>query len=304
MTRVILDCDPGIDDALALLLAAGLPAIELLAVTAVAGNRPVEVTAANARGILDLAGLHAVPVFAGAAKPFGYCEPRWNLVHGAAGLGGVALGPSRPVQDGHAAVRIAELLREAPAGSIDLVAVGPLTNVALCEALHPGILRRARRVLVMGGALQVPGNVTPAAEFNFYADPVAARMVLASGAEVLLFPLDVTGKAVMDPAWIAAFGSAPNACGRTAGAMLEAYAALDPLLHDVCPVAWLADPSLFSGAPCHVQVDWREGASAGHVQAWFAHRDDAPGPHNVQAMHSVRNAELLALVAGAIGRLP
>ena len=301
--HVIIDCDPGIDDALALLLAAGLQQIELLAVTTVAGNRPVEVTAANARRVLDMAGCDGVPVYAGAARPFGQREARCNLVHGADGLGGVELPQAGAIHAGPASVHLARLLAQAPPGTIDLVAIGPLTNLALCEMLAPGSLARARRVLVMGGALRVPGNVTPAAEFNFYADPVAARMVCESGAELLLFPLDVTSQAVMRADWIGAFGCAANACGRAAGAMLAAYALQDPLLHDACPVAWLAQPDLFRTEDCHVQVDWRDGPSAGHVQAWFGERDDAPGPVNVRAVTGVDNDALLALVAQAIGTL-
>ena len=304
LRRVIIDCDPGIDDALALLLAAGLPDVELLAVTAVAGNRPVHTTALNARRVLDLAGLAAVPVYAGASRPFGYAAARCNLVHGEDGLGGVALPAAGQVAPGHAAIRLAELLAAAPAGTIDLVAIGPLTNLALCEMLAPGSLARARRLLVMGGALRVPGNITPAAEFNFFADPAAARMVCEAGAELLLFPLDVTGQAVMHPDWIAGFARVANACGRAAGAMLEAYALLDPLLHDACPVAWLARPDLFQAEECHLQVDWRDGPSAGHVQAWFRGRDDSPGAFNVRAMTALDNDGLLALVADAIGRLP
>lgn len=302
--RIIIDCDPGIDDALALLLAAGAPGIELLAVTAVAGNRPVEITATNARRVLDLAGLAWVPVHAGAARPFGYREARCNLVHGADGLGGVILPDGGPIGTGHAAVRLAALLAEAPAHSIDLVAIGPLTNLALCEMLAPGSLARARRVLVMGGALRVPGNITPAAEFNFYADPTAARTVVDAGAALWLFPLDVTGQAVMSPDWIGRFAEADNACGRAAGAMLAAYALLDPLLHDACPIAWLAQPELFEVEDCHVQVDWRDGPSAGHAQGWFGERRDAPGPCNARVVTGVDNDGLLALVAQAIGRLP
>ncbi|QGZ42115.1 purine nucleosidase [Pseudoduganella flava] len=302
--KVIIDCDPGIDDALALLLAAGLPDLDLLAVTTVAGNRPADITAINARRILDLAGRHDVPVHAGAARPLGHADARCNLVHGEDGLGGVVLPQSGQVAPEHSALRLVQLLAEHPPGTVELVATGPLTNLALCEALAPGSLARARHVLVMGGALRVPGNITPAAEFNFYSDPVSAQMVLDAGANLLLFPLDVTSQAVMHPEWIAAFGAADNACGRAAGEMLAAYAELDPLLHDACPVAWLADPELFSGQRCHAAVDWRDGPTAGHVRAWFGERDDAPGPANMQALLAVRNDELLALVAAAIARLP
>lgn len=304
MKHVIIDCDPGIDDALALLLAAGSPSLRLLAVTTVAGNRPVATTAVNGRKILDLAGLRDVPVYAGAARPLGYAEPRCNLVHGEDGLGGVDLGVAAPVQDGHAANRLVELLLAHPEHSIELVATAPLTNLALAESLSPGILRRARRLLIMGGALRFPGNITPAAEFNFYADPVAAEMVLAAGANTVLFPLDVTSSAIMTPAWIASFHALGSACGRAAAGMLEAYAELDPLLHDACPVAHLLDETLFSGEPCHIEVDWRQGPTAGHALAWFGAQIDAQHVPNALAMTTVRNDALLELVRGAIASLP
>jgi purine nucleosidase len=304
MKKIIIDCDPGIDDALALLLAAGSPSLALLAVTTVAGNRPVATTGVNARKIMDLAGCQQVPVYAGAERPFGYADARCNLVHGEDGLGGVDAGAARPVQDGHAANRLVELLSAHPAGSVELVAVGPLTNLALAESLSPGILCRARRVLIMGGALRFPGNITPAAEFNFYADPVAAEMVLMAGANTVLFPLDVTSSAIMTPAWIHSFLSLDSRCGRAAAGMLEAYAELDPLLHDACPVAYLLDETLFAGEPCHVEIDWRPGPTAGHVLAWFGEQMDGEHPANALAMTTVRNDALLELVHRAIGSLP
>ena len=304
MKKIIIDCDPGIDDALALLLAAGSPSLELLAVTTVAGNRPAAITAQNGRKIMDLAGRREVPVYAGAQRPFGYAEARCNLVHGEDGLGGVDVGAARPVQDGHAANRLVELLMAHPAGTVDVVAVGPLTNLALAEALSPGLLRRAGRLLIMGGALRVQGNITPAAEFNFYADPVAADMVLAAGANTVLFPLDVTGAAIMTPSWIRSFLELDSRCGRAAAGMLEAYAALDPLLHDACPVAYLLDESLFAGEACHVEVDWRHGPTAGHALARFGEHMGPSHAANALAMTSVRNDALLALVRSAIGSLP
>lgn len=304
MKQIIIDCDPGIDDALALLLAAGSGTLELLAVTTVAGNRPAATTARNARKIMDLAGRQQVPVYAGAARPLGYPDARCNLVHGEDGLGGVDVGPGAPIQEGHAANRLVEILLAHPPQTIELVATGPLTNLALAESLSPGILQRARRLLVMGGALRFPGNITPAAEFNFYADPVAAEMVLAAGANAVLFPLDVTSSAIMTPAWIASFHEMEGACGKAAAGMLEAYAELDPLLHDACPVAYLIDETLFTGEPCHIEVDWRAGPTAGHALAWFGEQIDAAHPVNLLAMTAVRNDALLALVHGAIERLP
>lgn len=306
MKQIIIDCDPGIDDALALLLAAGSPSLQLLAVTTVAGNRPVATTAVNGRKIMDLAGQRQVPVYAGAARPLGYPEARCNLVHGEDGLGGVDIGANldATVQQGHAANRLVELLLAHPAHSIELVATAPLTNLALAECLSPGILRRARRLLIMGGALRFPGNITPAAEFNFYADPVAADMVLAAGANTVLFPLDVTSSAIMSPAWIRSFHDLDSACGRAAAGMLEAYAALDPLLHDACPVAHLLDQTLFTGEPCHVEVDWRPGPTAGYAQTWFGEQMDGQHQANALAMTAVRNDALLELVRSAIATLP
>lgn len=301
---VILDCDPGIDDALALMLAAGSPELRLVGITTVAGNRPVEVTSLNARRIMDLAGRQQVPVHAGAACPFGHAQPRCNLVHGEDGLGGVDLGPPSALSPGHAATQLVQWLRDSPAQTLTLVAVGPLTNLALAESLSPGVLQRAHRVLIMGGALRCAGNVTPAAEFNFYADPVAAQMVLAAQADTVLFPLDVTRQAAMPAAWIDSLADLPSRCGQAAARMLRAYASVDPLLHDACPVACLLDDSLFTAEPCHVDVDWRPGPTEGHVSAWFAPRQPNRVAFPATAMTRVRGPALLDLVRERIGALP
>lgn len=306
MHSIIIDCDPGIDDALALMLAAGSPELALVGVTTVAGNRPVETTSLNARRIMDLAGRPEVPVHAGAAVPLGQAQPRCNLVHGEDGLGGVDLGPPSALSPGHAAPQLVRWLRDSPAHTLTLVAVGPLTNLALAESLSPGVLRRAKRLLVMGGALRCPGNITPAAEFNFYVDPVAAQAVLAAGADTVLFPLDATGQAVMSGGWIRSLADIPSGCGQAAARMLRAYATRDSLLHDACPVAWLLDGGLFTGEPCHVAVDARAGLTEGHVSAWFAPRQPpAEGAFPILAVTGVRDAAaLLALVRQRIATLP
>ena len=304
MHQIIIDCDPGIDDALALLLAAGSAQLDILAVTTVAGNRPVQTTSRNARKILDLAGKHQVPVYAGAAIPFGGTEARCNLVHGEDGLGGVELPVEGVIHEGHAATKLVELLSNHPAGTIELIAVGPLTNLALAEMLSPGILKRARRLLIMGGAVQVPGNITTAAEFNFYADPLAAHMVLAAQAEVFLFPLDVTSKAIMSAEWINSFSLMGSRCGTAASAMLAAYAACDPLLHDACPVAFLLEPDLFEGLPCSLAVDWRPGPTEGYVVTQRLDAQHDSSKPNATVMIEVKPADLLDLVHQAIATLP
>ena len=304
MHRVIIDCDPGIDDALALLLACASPEIELLGVTAVAGNRPVEVTGLNACRILDVAGRTAVPVFAGCARPLAYAAPRCNGVHGDDGLGGVRLATGREPGEEHASDFIANTLLAAEANSVTLVAVGPLTNLALAEIKHPGVLQRAKQLLVMGGAAFCPGNVTPSAEFNFYADALAAHIVMSAGAQVQLFGLDVTGKAAMPDDWIASFGEIDSRCGRAALGMLQSYAKHDPLLHDACPVAWLLDPTLFRGEPASVAVDWRPGPTEGQTCVWPLSRKDRPQATNAIVFTDVDGARLLALVRERIALLP
>lgn len=304
MSRLIIDCDPGIDDALALLLACGSPELELLAVTTVAGNRPVDITGTNACRLLDLAGHHHVPVFAGAARPLAQAQPRCNLVHGEDGLGGVQLPTHRAPAGEHASDFIARTLQDEPHASVTLVAVGPLTNLALVEIKHPGLLQRAKSLLVMGGAAFQPGNVTPCAEFNFHADPLAAHTVMQAGPQIHLFGLDVTSKAVMPDEWIVSLRALDTRSGRAAHAMLQAYALEDPLLHDACPVAWLLDPALFSGQPCAVSVDWRPGLTEGQSCAGAMSRGHRPERLNAILYTGVHGPQLLSLVRERLARLP
>lgn len=304
MIRLVFDCDPGIDDALALLLACGSPQFEMLGVTSVAGNRPAHITTANACRLLGLAGRDDVTVYGGASRPLAQAQARCNLVHGEDGLGGVPLPAGRPPAAEHASDFIARTLITEPAGSVTLVAVGPLTNLALAEIKHPGVLRRARSLVVMGGAAFRPGNVTPSAEFNFYADPLAAQTVMDSGSEVHMFGLDVTSKALMSEAWIAALGELGTRAGRVAHDMLRAYAQQDPLLHDACPVAWLLEPTLFAGEPCAVTVDWRPGLTEGQscTQRMSGRRPAERA--NAMVYTHVETPRLLALVREHLGRLP
>jgi purine nucleosidase len=285
-------------------------------VTCVAGNRPVEQTAPNARRILDLCGAHGVPVFAGCARPLAQPEPRSNLVHGEDGLGGVALPLHGRVEPGHAADVLIDALQSAPAGTLHVVALGPLTNLALAELRAPGVLQRAARIDIMGGSADRPGNVTPHAEFNFHCDPLAAHTVLASGAELQVFGLDVTSQAEMSPAWRASLATLGTPVAQAAHAMLQAYAHLDPLLHDACPVAALIDPTLFGGETRRMRVEWRDAATEGKlVTEPLAEGADSAagcGPGGDPAgdwgrgrlVTTVDNTRLLALVHDAVARLP
>lgn len=300
---LVIDCDPGIDDALALLLAAASPEFDLLGVTCVAGNRPLAATADNACRVLDLAGRSEVAVHAGCARPLTHAEPRCNLVHGEDGLGGVALSRSRGPSDLHAADFIERVLLDGEPGRVTLVAVGPLTNLALAEIKRPGLLRRARAVLVMGGAAFCDGNITPSAEFNFYADALAAQTVLGAGADLRLFGLDVTRQAVMPADWIESLAGLGNRCGDAARAMLQAFVRRDPLLHDACPIAWLLAPELFSAQRCGVAVDWRPGLTEGHLAAKRLPADNAPAAE-AEVFTAVQGEGLRALLRQRLALLP
>jgi purine nucleosidase len=300
--RIIIDCDPGIDDALALFFACASPEIELAAVTTVAGNRPLETTCANAARILRAAEREDTPTHAGCARPLAYPEPRCNAVHGEDGLGGSALPSGRRYDQEHAVEVIASALRDS--APVTLVAMGPLTNLAVIEIKYPGLLKRAKSILIMGGAAFRPGNITPSAEFNFHADALAAHTVLGSGADILLFGLDVTAKVTLTDAWITSLARLGTRCGRAAHDMLRGYALRDPALHDACPVAYLVAPQLFSGAPCAASVDWRPGPTEGHLSAWRRSHHRLPHGPNATIFTDVDPLRLLALVHSRIARLP
>ncbi|HSW04072.1 nucleoside hydrolase [Aquabacterium sp.] len=301
---LIIDCDPGIDDALALLVAAAAPQLALRAVTCVAGNRPVAQTTPNARRVLDLAGATGVPVYAGCARPIAQPEPRSNLVHGEDGLGGVVLPLHGTIAEDHAVDVLLQALLAEPPGTLHVVALGPLTNLALAELRVPGVLQRAARLDIMGGAAFCPGNVTPHAEFNFHCDPLAAQIVLTSGATLRIFGLDVTTQAAMSEPWRASIAALPGDVAAATAAMLQSYADVDPLLHDVCPVAALIEPDLFAGPLCRVAVEWRDPASEGRLLAQVV--DAAPAGERgiAQVITQVDTERLLALVRACVERLP
>ncbi len=303
---LVIDCDPGIDDALALLLAAASPTVQLLGVTSVAGNRPLETTTLNARRILDLAGRLDVPVHAGCARPLARPDARCNLVHGEDGLGGAVLPIERGKRDPvHAVDFLERVLLHSEPQSLTLVAIGPLTNLAMVEIKRPGLLQRARSLLIMGGAVFCKGNVTPTAEFNFHCDALAAQVVLQSGAPITLFGLDVTSKVMMSDDWIQSFERGANSASTAVAAMLRAYAVEDPLLHDACPVAYALDPTLFRGKPGRLAVDWIPGPNEGRVVALEADQGGDPlAPPNAEVILDVDAERLLRLVHERIVTLP
>lgn len=264
---IILDCDPGIDDAIAILLALAAPEeIDLRAITCVAGNVPLEKTALNARRVAALAGRDSPPIYAGCPRPLMRPFVREAAVHGADGLGGVDMpAPAGPLADGHAVDVIVEAVMSAPEGTLSLCPIGPMTNLALAMVKQPAIIPRIREVVFMGGAAFIPGNVTPAAEFNIHADPHAAQIVISSGLPLVMFGLDVTHQAVATAARVAALKGAGGQVCQTAAALMTAYGREEGFLHDPCVIAYLLLPSLFKGQAGQLTVDCDEGPNLGRT---------------------------------------
>ena len=194
--KIIIDTDPGQDDAVAILLALASPdEIAVLGITAVAGNVPLALTEKNARIICELAGRPDIAVFAGCDRPLVQLLVTAEHVHGKTGLDGIALpDPTMPLQAAHAVDFIIDTLRAEPSGSVTLCPLGPLTNIATAFTRAPDIIARVKEIVLMGGAYFEVGNITPAAEFNIYVDPEAAEIVFQSGVPLVVMPLDVTHK--------------------------------------------------------------------------------------------------------------
>jgi inosine-uridine nucleoside N-ribohydrolase len=271
-TRILLDCDPGHDDAIALLLALASPELELLGVTTVAGNQTLEKTTANAIRVLEFAGRTDVPVAAGAERPLVREQFVAAYVHGETGLDGPDLPPpqSAPVNR-HAVDFLADKIREVD-GGVTLVPVGPLTNVALLLALHPDA--RPERIVLMGGAI-AEGNVTPAAEFNIWCDPEAAARVFASGIDVTMVGLDITHKALFTTAHI---GRLAGRVGEMVTELLrfydrfhrEVYGFDGSPIHDAVAVAHILRPDVVETKRLNVEIDVESELSRGRtvVDLW------------------------------------
>ncbi len=280
---VILDCDPGFDDAVAILLALACPeAIDLLAITTVCGNVGVAQTARNARAVVALAGA-TTPVYAGCPRPLVAPLRDAAHIHGEDGIGGVALpAPRGPAETEHAVDFLRRRLRAATPGSITLCATAPLTNLAAAVVQEPGIVGAVRQLVLMGGALGL-GNATPSAEFNLFADPHAARVAFGAGWPIVMAPLELTHQAVTTPARLAAIEAVGSAPARAVAAMIRGYPEAvrqrrgGVPLHDACVVAYLVWPELMGGR--HVRVDIEtEGASAGRSLVDWWHPGDPALP--------------------------
>lgn len=279
MTKLIFDCDPGVDDAIALFLAFASPELELLAITTVAGNVSAKLTARNAAVIRQIAGREDVPIYAGADRPLFRAPVEAGDFHGASGLGPLELFvPAKGAEDGRAARAIVDLVMAHPAGEVSVAVTGPCTNLALALQLEPALAGRLGPVVVMGGARREGGNITASAEFNIFADPHAAQVVFSSGARCVVMGLDVTHQVRADPARTAAIAGLGSAAAEASAVLLEFSNGLErdivgggsgAPIHDPCVVAYLIAPGLFTLRPCALQVETSSPLTLGHTAVEF-----------------------------------
>ncbi|WP_208354088.1 nucleoside hydrolase [Pseudaestuariivita rosea] len=284
--KIIIDTDPGQDDAVAILLALSADQLDVLGITTVAGNVPLRLTSKNARVVCELAGRPDVPVFAGCDGPMERKLVTAEHVHGKTGLDGADLpDPKMPLQDQHGVDFIIQTLRDHPPGTVTLCPLGPLTNIATAMTRAPDIIPRIQEIVLMGGAYFEVGNYTPAAEFNIYVDPEAADIVFKSGIPLTAMPLDVTHKALTTPSRIKAFRDIGTPVGQTVAGWIdffdrfdmEKYGSEGAPLHDPCVIAYLLQPDLFQGRHVNVQIETSSDLTLGMTVAdWWRVTDCAP----------------------------
>jgi len=309
--KIIIDTDPGQDDAVAILLALASPEeVDVLGITAVAGNVPLALTEKNARIVCELAGRPDMPVFAGCDAPLHRRLVTAEYVHGKTGLDGITLpDPTMPLQDQHAVEYLIDTLRAAPSGTITLCPLGPLTNIATAFQRAPDIVGRVAEIILMGGAYFEVGNVTPAAEFNTYVDPEAAKIVFASGIPITVMPLDVTHKVLTTQPRIDAFRALGTHVGDVVASWtdfferfdMEKYGSDGAPLHDPCVIAHLIRPGLFSGRHINVEIETQSDLTRGMTVAdWWGVTDRAK---NATFMGSVDADGFYALLTERLARL-
>ncbi|TKT76233.1 nucleoside hydrolase [Aquamicrobium sp. LC103] len=270
--RAVIDTDPGIDDAVAILYALASPAFDIVGLTTVAGNIGIETTTRNAGRILALAARSDIPVVAGASAPLSRTGFDSAEIHGDDGLGGVGFPEPLVPARGDAVTWLAEQLEAAPIGTLDILALGPLTNIALLLRDRPSAARRIRRLIVMGGAIHEPGNVGPRSEFNIAADPEAAELVFSAGLPTVLIPLDVTRKVRADRGYLDALRARDTAAAAASANLIEAYfqsasGGESRPLHDPCVMLFAENPALFSTEDIRIAVDTGVGSDAGALLA-------------------------------------
>ena len=310
--RIIIDTDPGQDDAVAILLALASPEeIEVAGIVAVAGNVPLAHTERNARRIVELAGRADVPVYAGCARPMARKLVTAEHVHGRTGLDGVDLpDPKVPLQAKHGVDFIVETLRASPPGSITLCTLGPLTDIAMALVMAPDIAQHIREIVMMGGAYFEVGNITPTAEFNIYVDPEAADVVMKSGVPIVMAPLDLTHRILATRQRLDVIGRLGNKAGLAVAGLLSfserfdlaKYGSIGAPLHDPTVIAYLLKPELFTGKTINVSIETSSQLTLGMTVAdWWQITDR---PRNVNYLRDGDSDGFFALLTERLARLP
>ena len=292
--KIIIDTDPGQDDAVAILLALASPELDLLGITVVAGNVPLAWTQKNARKVCELAGRPDVRVYAGASRPMLRPLVTAEHVHGNTGLNGPELPePTMPLQAQHAVDFLIEEIQRQPAGSVTLCTLGALTNIALALQRAPEIAARIQQIVLMGGGFSEGGNITPAAEFNIYVDPHAAQLVFSSGIPLVVMPLDVTHQVLTTRKRLDAIAALGTPVAQATVALLEFFERYDEEkygsdggpLHDPCVIAYLLQPALFQGRHCNVEIETSSELTMGMtVVDWWG---VSARPKNAMVMRTV-----------------
>ena len=309
--KIIIDTDPGQDDAVAILLALASPEdVEVLALTCVAGNVPLDLTSKNALIICELAGKPNVPVYSGCDRPLGRDLVTAEHVHGKTGLNGPTLpDPEMQLEDGHSVDFIIETLRAQPSGTVTLCPLGPLTNVATAFTKAPDIVGKVQEIILMGGAYFEVGNITPTAEFNIYVDPQAADILFRSGAPITVMSLDVTHKVLVTPKRNNAFRALNTPVGIAVAQMTDFFERFDKEkygsdgapLHDPCVTAYLIQPDLFTGRHINVEIETQSKLTMGMTVAdWWGVTDR---PKNALFMGTVNDDGFFDLLTERLARL-
>ena len=309
--KIIIDTDPGQDDAVAILLALASPEdVEVLGITAVAGNVPLHLTEKNARIVCELAGKPNTKVFSGCDAPIARKLVTAEHVHGKTGLDGPKLpDPTMILQDQHAVDFIVDTLRAEDPKTVTLCPLGPLTNIAVALQKAPDIADRIAEIVLMGGAYFEVGNITPAAEFNIYVDPEAAEIVFKCGAPITVMPLDVTHKALVTKPRNDAFRALGTPVGIAVAEMTdfferfdrEKYGSAGAPLHDPCVTAYLIQPDLFKGRHINVEIETQSDLTLGMTVAdWWGATDRQP---NATFMGDVDADGFFPLLTDRLARL-
>ena len=307
---IIIDCDPGQDDAINLLLAMSSPdEIDILGITAVAGNVRLALTERNARLMCDIAGRSDIPVYAGCARPMVRDLVTAEKVHGRTGIDGVEITePVLPLQEQNAVDFIVDTLRAADDDTITLVPTGPLTNIATAITKAPDILPKVKEIVLMGGAMRESGNHSPSAEFNILVDPHAADIVFKCGRPITEMGLDVSHQVLSTRERIDRIKKIDNQAAQATVGMLDFFNRHDTKkykyagapLHDPCTVAYLLRPDIFEGKLCNVSIETQSELTMGNTAVDFWHVTDRP--RNTNWIHAVDADAFYELLTSRLAR--